>query len=124
MKKSILFAGAALLSASITCTPIVSTFASEIPESLSTPITVTDSKIIDNQSSSEETVEPLWFFEKTYVVTGDNVNIRTGAGTNYTSVGKLYKGDIIKVKSIDKGWAKFKYEGQYRYVSANYIKEA
>ena len=39
------------------------------------------------------------------------------------TVGKLYKGDIIKVKSIDNGWAKFKYNDQYRYVSANYVKE-
>ncbi|HEY9574321.1 MAG TPA: hypothetical protein VIR32_02180 [Lachnospiraceae bacterium] len=33
-------------------------------------------------------------------------------------------GEDIRVKSIDNGWAKFKYNGQWRYVSATYIKEA
>lgn len=68
-------------------------------------------------------IDTYWWGTKKYEVTGDNINIRTGPGTKYTSVGKLYKGDIIKVKSIDNGWAKFKYNDQYRYVSANYVKE-
>ena len=67
--------------------------------------------------NNEEEIEPK------YEVTGDDVNIRTGPGTSYKSVGMLYRHDVISVKSIDNGWAKFKYNGQWRYVSATYIKE-
>lgn len=73
--------------------------------------------------NNEEEIEPMWLFERKYEVTGDDVNIRTGPGTSYKSVGMLYRHDVISVKSIDNGWAKFKYNGQWRYVSATYIKE-
>lgn len=89
-----------------------------------------DAKIMDtevtvheNAEAADENIEPAWTFTRNYEVTGDDVNVRSGAGTNYKSVGKLQSGQIIKVKSIDNGWAKFKYDGVYRYVSANYIQE-
>lgn len=79
---------------------------------------------IENSSKDgENSVEPYWFFTKTYVVTGDRVNIRVKPTTNSDSVGVLYKGDTIEVKSIDNGWAKFKYNDQWRYVSSKYVKE-
>ena len=43
--------------------------------------------------------------------------------TGYAVVGSLFKNDIVKVKSISEGWAKFKYDGQWRYVSATYLKK-
>ena len=79
---------------------------------------------IENSSKDgENSVEPYWFFTKTYVVTGDRVNIRVKPTTNSDSVGVLYKGDTIEVKSIDNGWAKFKYNDQWRYISSKYVKE-
>jgi uncharacterized protein YgiM (DUF1202 family) len=36
---------------------------------------------------------------------GDDIFIRSGAGTNYYKCGKLYKGDRIQVVSTQQGWA-------------------
>lgn len=70
------------------------------------------------------TVYPLWKFSKKYKVTASVLNVRAGASTSHAITGQLYKGDTIKVKSINNGWAKFKQDGQWRYVSATYITEA
>lgn len=39
-------------------------------------------------------------------ITGDNVNVRSGPGTNYYSCGKLYKGDRVEVVSTQLGWSR------------------
>ena len=36
-------------------------------------------------------LQPKWAISKKYTVTANSVNIRTGPGTKYDSVGKLYK---------------------------------
>ncbi|CAN2039506.1 murein hydrolase activator [Candidatus Magnetomoraceae bacterium gMMP-15] len=55
------------------------------------------------------------------LITGNNLNIRSGPGTNKASVGRLNKG--IKVKILDKGeWVKIKYDNLVGYVSNDYIK--
>ena len=38
-------------------------------------------------------------------ITGDNVNIRSGRGTNYYDCGKLHKGDRVKVVNHQLGWS-------------------
>lgn len=40
------------------------------------------------------------------VTDGEYVNIRSGAGTGYTSIGKLHRGDMVYVVSADSTWAK------------------
>lgn len=87
-------------------------------------ISENDTLMSEAAISAEDAVDPAWLLTKKYKVTGNDVNIRTGPGTSYAVVGTLYKGDIINVKSIDNGWAKFKYNGQWRYVSSTYIKAA
>ena len=87
------------------------------------PSAIQNEGFVSTLDNGEE-IEPMWLFERKYEVTGNDVNIRTGPGTSYKSVGMLYKQDVISVKSIDNGWAKFKYNGQWRYVCATYIKEA
>lgn len=139
MRKKLLSMGTIAMTAAIMLTPVTTTFAAE-QDTAVTKISIEDetenvtpSDELINASESIEApiisnedagIEPAWLFEKTYKVTGNNVNIRTGAGTKYSVVGTLYKGDVISVKSIDNGWAKFKYNGQWRYVSATYIKAA
>lgn len=49
------------------------------------------------------------------------LNVRSGPGTKYTAVGKLYNGNTVDVESIDNGWAKI---GDKKYVSLNYIRKA
>ena len=68
-------------------------------------------------------VQVLGLFTTKYIVTANVLNIRSGPGTGYAVVGSLFKNDIVKVKSISEGWAKFKYDGQWRYVSATYLKK-
>jgi len=39
-------------------------------------------------------------------ITGNDVNIRSGPGTNYYRCGKLHKGDTIKIVSMESGWSR------------------
>lgn len=39
-------------------------------------------------------------------VTGNNVNVRTGPGTNYPSLGKVNRGDVVTIKEQAFGWYK------------------
>lgn len=104
--------------------PTNTAFASELSDQKITTSAIVENNtlMIDSDSTSEDAIEPAWILTKKYKVTGDDVRIRTGPGTSYAVVDHLYKGDIINVKSIDNGWAKFKYNGQWRYVSATYLK--
>ena len=66
-------------------------------------------------------VELDGLFGTKYVVNAD-VTVRSGPGYSYDSVGKLYKFDVVTIKSIDNGWAKFKYsDSQIRYIPESYI---
>ncbi|WTX00887.1 SH3 domain-containing protein (plasmid) [Streptomycetaceae bacterium NBC_01309] len=40
-----------------------------------------------------------------YEVTGDNVRIRTGPGTNYTAFGQMHRGDKFQSGTLSNGWA-------------------
>ena len=57
----------------------------------------------------------------TYKVTADSLNVRSGPGTNYSSIGGLKKGATIVVDSISSGWAKFNFNGKTAYCSASYL---
>lgn len=65
---------------------------------------------------------------KTGVVTADELNVRTGAGTDYKVVTKLKKGDKVKVlEKLSNGWLKIEvaktvYERGFAYVSGDYVK--
>lgn len=60
-------------------------------------------------------------FEKKYKISVDKVYMRSGPGTSYSVEGTLYKNDVLYVKSISNGWAKFEVNGQWRYVPENAI---
>lgn len=97
---------------------------SDVDEDTANPVEViVESEITESDIDENLEIEPRWIFQKKYKVTASSLNIRSKPSTNGDIVGKFYKGDIISVKSIDNGWAKFKYNEQWRYVSATYIKE-
>ncbi|MFJ7639522.1 DUF3993 domain-containing protein [Peribacillus sp. NPDC097225] len=50
------------------------------------------------------------------------LNVRSGPGNKYKSIGKLYDKDKIKVISVKSGWAKFNYKGKSRYTSNDYLR--
>lgn len=54
----------------------------------------------------------------------NNLNMRKGPSTDYISIGTLKKGTVVipLEYSKDKLWAKIKYDNQYVWVSAKYIK--
>lgn len=85
---------------------------------------IVETEITESDTDGSVGIEPAWVLTKKYKVTASTLNIRSKASTDGSVVGKLYKGDIINVKSIDNGWAKFKYNDQWRYVSSTYIKAA
>lgn len=65
---------------------------------------------------------------KDYVVTADRLNVRCGAGTDYTVIGTLTKGLTVKVTAVqgEKGnrWAKIRFEGVTAYVARKHLAPA
>ena len=66
------------------------------------------------------------WISKTYVslglagkTTGD-VNLRTGAGTDYSRITVIYKGSKITVLSVGSSWSQVSYNGQTGYISNKY----
>lgn len=57
----------------------------------------------------------------TLIVTGDDVNIRTGPGTSFESVGKVNKGDKL-VPAKPEGWTAIEHGGAVRWISSQYVK--
>ena len=56
--------------------------------------------------------------EYVYVLS-NGLNIRTGAGTNYSSLGTVEKDVLLKYDGAENGWYKTYYCGKAAYVSAN-----
>ncbi len=51
------------------------------------------------------------------------LNVRSGPGTNYNILGKLYSGDLVEIVGSTNGWYKIDYNGGTGYVSAGYIQK-
>ncbi len=49
----------------------------------------------------------------------DNLNIRTGAGTSYASLGQLEKGTLLELVKTENGWHQTHYKNRVAYVSAS-----
>jgi LysM repeat protein len=65
---------------------------------------------------------------RTMIVTVGNsrLNVRSGPGTNYSIIGKLYSGNEVKVYEIKNSWALISYtkgKDSKAYVSAKYLKD-
>lgn len=54
-------------------------------------------------------------------VTTANLNMRTGAGTNYSIITTIPNNTVVDVISTSNGWSKIKYNGKEGYVSASYL---
>ncbi len=53
-----------------------------------------------------------------------SLNIRSGAGTNYSRIGTLQKGETVLLLSTAKGWSRILYHGtSVGYVSAEYLSD-
>ena len=57
----------------------------------------------------------------TYTVTASTLNVRSGAGTSYASIGSVTKGQKLSVVSKSGSWYKINYNGRTGYVSSDYV---
>ena len=65
----------------------------------------------------------------TGIINGESVNFRSGAGVNYSSIGKLNRGTSVTVKNAyavngsgcNSGWISISYNNKVGYVCRNYI---
>ena len=94
------------------------------PES-TTPTTPPPSQSSPPQNSSSnkeepETPAPTSKYVQYIRCTGDNVNIRTGAGTNYSVIGSAEKGTMYAVIGKSGNWYKTYYKNKTAYVYAEY----
>lgn len=71
-----------------------------------------------------DTNEAKRLFRTKYRVCVSKATMRSGPGTNYSSLGILYKNDVIWVQSISNGWAKFKVNSMWHYISTSCIEKA
>ncbi len=55
-------------------------------------------------------------------VTVDGLNIRSGPSSSYATIGKVNRGTIVTVKSINGFWAKVVYDGKEGYTHKTYLK--
>lgn len=59
---------------------------------------------------------------KTVNITSGTLNVRSGAGTSYSRIGSLTKGEIVISLSTSNGWSKILYSGtKTGYVSESYL---
>ena len=58
-----------------------------------------------------------------YQVTASALNVRSGAGTKYSVLGCLKKGEKVYPKKIEKNWAQIDYKGKTGYCSVSYLKK-
>lgn len=59
---------------------------------------------------------------KTVNITSGSLNIRSGAGTDYSIIGSLKKGEVVLELSSSSGWSKIVYFGtKVGYVSSSYL---
>lgn len=66
---------------------------------------------IGNVKDSEDTVKAT-----------SSTNVRTGPSTKYSKVGRLHKGQVLKVEGVcENGWYAINYGGDIRYVSDKYL---
>ncbi|ENZ02565.1 hypothetical protein HMPREF1092_01800 [Clostridium thermobutyricum] len=56
------------------------------------------------------------------IVTASSLNVRSGAGTSYSTIGSLKNGQSVQIVSTQGSWHKIKYGNGYGYVSSDYIK--
>lgn len=59
-------------------------------------------------------------YAESAVITGDNVNLRSGPGMNYKVVGSIPRGASVKVEDrSNEEWNAITYDGTYGFISAN-----
>lgn len=59
-----------------------------------------------------------------YIVTADSLNVRTGAGTSFSILGTLSKGDKVEVLKFNENWGRIDFGGKEGWISISYLRSA
>lgn len=88
-----------------------------------------DSNVGDNsttpsvpQEPKPPEVKPQVQYDTLIVSTTDGLQVRSGRGTNYSSIGSLDKNDMAMPMGQKNGWYQIQYKNGVGYVSASYVK--
>ena len=54
-------------------------------------------------------------------VTADSLNVRSGPGKEYDTMGKVYSGNVVDVKAVEGEWLKIDYNSSDGYISIDYV---
>lgn len=89
------------------------------------PVTeVVSEEILEQESVVEEVSEPepeIVVVERVRIV-NDNINVRSGPGTDYERLGSAYTGyDFEFVEQLEEGWTKIIYDDREAYVYSEYV---
>lgn len=104
--------------------PVSSPHPPESEESTSEPDEIESSVTSSKPVSSPATPPPAVEVEESVEYlrcTGDSVNIRSGAGTNYSVLGTAKKGTMYAIIGKTGSWYKTYYRGKVAYVSASFF---
>ena len=79
-----------------------------------------------NSASSNEAAKPTEEVEDNNIyaeVTGDTVNIRRGAGTDYERLGSASKGETFILEAVlSNGWSRVQYKTGQGFISSEYLR--
>ena len=81
------------------------------------------SAYITKSDGSETTSTPGGDEDAEGYVIASALNVRSGPGTNYNILGKLYSGDLVEILGSSNGWYKIVYDSGEGYVSAEYVQK-
>ena len=99
-------------------TPVAPEETPDIPEEL--PEEEPETPIVPDVPEDEEEDIPVVNVQAQYVLSHANgLNVRTGAGTGYTSLGQINSGDMLHFMRREGNWYETRYRGKTAYVSAD-----
>lgn len=89
------------------------------------PVTEIASEENTEQESVVEEVsepEPELVIEERVRIVNDNINVRSGPGTDYERLGSAYTGyDFEFIEQLEEGWTKIVYDDREAYVYSEYV---
>lgn len=93
------------------------------------PDEVPVTEIVSEENSEPESVieevsepEPEVVIEDRVRIINDNINVRSGPGTDYERLGSAYTGyDFEFIEQLEEGWTKIVYDDQMAYVYSEYV---
>ncbi len=108
--KKLFCAGLAALCVTLTLAGCAAPPASDLPETEEPPVESPEAPPVE---------EPLPKLSKYILIKEDGLNVRTGAGTSYSSLGTVEKGVLLHYERTENGWYETLYQSKKAYVSAN-----